>query len=67
MIMNNRILELLKEAGFVFWKTESWGPGPNIIDWSSNYDKEIREKFEIKQDREAWQKYNFPEIKNDNE
>jgi hypothetical protein len=29
--------------------------------------KKIREKFEIKQDREAWQKYNFPEIKNDNE
>ena len=27
----------------MFWKTESWGPGPNIIDWSSNYDKEIRE------------------------
>ena len=43
MIMNNRILELLKEAGFVFWKTESWGPGPDIIDWSSNYDREIRE------------------------
>jgi len=32
--MNNRILELLKEAGFVFWQNEPWGPGPGRVDWS---------------------------------
>ena len=41
MIMNNRILELLKESGFVFWGIENWGPGTGRVDWSSNYDKEI--------------------------
>ncbi len=41
MIMNNRILELLKEAGFVFWQNEPWGPGPGRVDWSNDYDREI--------------------------
>jgi hypothetical protein len=34
--MNDRITELLAEAGFVFW-----GPGAGRVDWSSNYDREI--------------------------
>ena len=41
MIMNDRIISLLVEAGFVFWQNEPWGPGPGRVDWSSNYDKEI--------------------------
>jgi hypothetical protein len=41
MIPNNRILELLKESGFVFWQNESWGPGAGRVDWSNDYDREI--------------------------
>ena len=39
--MNEVIKKLAKEAGFVFWKKEPWGPGEDHIDWSSNYDKEL--------------------------
>ena len=39
--MNPKIKALAKEAGFVFWKKESWGPGKGHIDWASNYDKEL--------------------------
>lgn len=35
------IKELAEEAGFVYWQDESWGPGPNFIDWSSNYDNAL--------------------------
>ena len=43
MIMNDRIIKLLKEADFVFWENEPWGPGPGHIDWAGNYDKEMFE------------------------
>ena len=43
MIMNDRIIKLLKEADFVFWENEPWGPGPGHIDWACNYDKEMAE------------------------
>lgn len=39
--MNEVIKKLAKEAGFIFWKKEPWGPGKGHIDWSSNYDKEL--------------------------
>ena len=39
--MNERIKELLTEAGFCFWQDEEWGPGAGNIDWSNNYDKEM--------------------------
>lgn len=39
--MNERIKEFALEAGFLFWEDEEWGPGPNYIDWSNNYDKEF--------------------------
>lgn len=39
--MNDQIKKLLTEAGFCFWQDEEWGPGPNYIDWSNNYDKEL--------------------------
>ena len=41
ILMNDVIKKLAKEAGFVFWKKEPWGPGQDHIDWSSNYDKEL--------------------------
>lgn len=45
--MNNRIKELADQAGFVYWKNEKWGPGPDYIDWSSNYDKEFLKFAEL--------------------
>ena len=39
--MNDTMIELAKQAGFVFWQKESHGPGPNNIDWSCNYDNEF--------------------------
>ena len=42
--MNNEIKKLAKKAGFIFWKDESHGPGPDHIDWGSTYDDEF-EKF----------------------
>ena len=35
-------LKLLKQAGFVFWEDESWGPGSDYIDWGSDYDQEVK-------------------------
>lgn len=39
--MNERIVELLREAGFCFWEDEEWGPGPNQIDWAAQYTDEM--------------------------
>jgi hypothetical protein len=39
--------ELAREAGFAFWKDESWGPGPNKIDWSGDYEKELEQFVEL--------------------
>ena len=35
------MIELAKQAGFVFWNNESHGPGPNKIDWSCDYSNEF--------------------------
>ena len=40
--MSKKTKKLAKQAGFVFWKNESWGPGKRKIDWSSDYDKEFK-------------------------
>ena len=42
--MNQNLLSLMKNAGFVFWEDEDWKPEDAVIDWATNYDKEI-EKF----------------------
>jgi hypothetical protein len=44
--MNERIQQLAKQAGFVFWKDESWNPG-DVIDWSCRYDDEFKEFAEL--------------------
>ena len=38
---NKKFLDLAKEAGFVVWGKEDWGPGPEYVDWSCDYDKEL--------------------------
>lgn len=39
--------ELARQAGFAFWKDESWGPGPDKIDWSGDYEKELEQFVEL--------------------
>jgi hypothetical protein len=39
--MNDTMIELAKQAGFVFWSNEAHGPGPNNIDWSCDYSNEF--------------------------
>jgi hypothetical protein len=42
--MNKDIKKLARKAGFVFWDDCEWKPDGAIIDWSSDYDKEL-ERF----------------------
>jgi len=42
--MNERIKELAEQAGFLTWSDEEWKPEGAVIDWASDYDKEL-EKF----------------------
>lgn len=44
--MNNEIKQLAEQAGFTFWEDEEWNPG-EIIDWASNYDREIVKYTEL--------------------
>ena len=44
--MNTIVKDMAKEAGFVLWKDEAWGPGKDKIDWSTNYDIEFH-KFVV--------------------
>jgi len=39
--MNDTMIELAKQAGFVFWQNESHGSGTNKIDWSCDYSNEF--------------------------
>jgi hypothetical protein len=42
MTLNKKLQELAKDAGFLFWGDESYGPGPESIDWSSLYDEQLQ-------------------------
>jgi hypothetical protein len=39
--MNDTMIKLAKEAGFVFWENESWKPKDSLIDWSCDYSNEF--------------------------
>lgn len=41
--MNKRMEKIAKEAGFEFWEDESWRPSNQMIDWSSDYDRELNQ------------------------
>lgn len=45
--MNSRVLELAKQAGFVFWEDEPHKPENATIDWSANYDEELVRFYEL--------------------
>lgn len=38
---------LIKQAGFVFWQDEPWQPEAAVVDWSSNYDRELLELIQL--------------------
>ncbi len=39
-----KTMELARQADFVFWDGEAWGPAEvDAIDWSSEYDAELVE------------------------
>lgn len=40
--MNDEIHKLVVQAGFELWANEDWRPKNSIVDWSSNYDKELQ-------------------------
>jgi hypothetical protein len=45
--VNKKTIELAKQAGFLFWEDESWGPGSEHIDWATEYDKELEKLVEL--------------------
>lgn len=45
--MNKKTIELAKQAGFLFWEDEEWGPGSEYIDWGTEYDKELEKLVEL--------------------
>lgn len=46
--MNDIVKKLAEKAGFVFWDKDAyWGPGPDHIDWSSKYDKELEKLVKL--------------------
>lgn len=39
---NTATRNALKAAGFVLWGDEDWKPKQQVVDWSSDYDKELQ-------------------------
>jgi hypothetical protein len=37
-----KMLQLAKKAGFIMWSDCEWKPKGATIDWSCDYDKELR-------------------------
>ena len=47
MMNEQKFRELLARAGFLFWKDEDWKPDGAIVDWTCDYDDEIRKFAEL--------------------
>lgn len=45
--MNRRLQKLAQKAGFELWADEHWRPPGQVVDWSSDYDKELEQLFEL--------------------
>lgn len=45
--MDDRKLKLVKEAGFICWEDEEWGPGSGYVDWGSEYDNELDKLIDL--------------------
>ena len=44
--MNERMKELLHQAGFILWQDEDWNPG-DMVDWSARYDDELHTLIQL--------------------
>ncbi len=42
--MKDKVKQLAEQAEFNLWNNEKWKPKGQVVDWSSDYDKEL-EKF----------------------
>ena len=40
--MNKELKLLVKQAGFSLWGSESWKPRGAVIDWSCDYDDDLK-------------------------
>jgi hypothetical protein len=45
--MKPKFIELVDKAGFAIWDDEEWRPKDAFVDWSSNYDKELENFYEL--------------------
>ena len=45
-----RMLQLAEQAGFIMWSDEPWKPKGATIDWSCNYDKELKKFTKLVQE-----------------
>ena len=45
--MAEKVKQLAKQAGFVLWRDENWKPEGQVVDWSSDYDKELKKFAEL--------------------
>lgn len=45
--MNDKLQKLATKAGFELWGDEPWRPEGQFVDWSSDYDKELENLFEL--------------------
>lgn len=45
--MDDLKLKLVKEAGFVCWEGEEWGPSSGYVDWGSEYDNELDKLIDL--------------------
>lgn len=45
--MKDKVKQLAEQAGFMLWNNEEWKPEGQVVDWSSDYDKELEEFAEL--------------------
>lgn len=46
-MMKSKVLELAKQADFVFYENESWKPPGAAIDWFCSYDDELQKFYKL--------------------
>ena len=45
--MNKKIRKIMEKAGFVFWGDEPWKPDGAVVDWSCDYDRDMKKFVEL--------------------
>jgi len=39
--MNEKIISMLEQAGFIMWDGEDWAPKGAVVDWNADYSVEL--------------------------